>query len=85
MNITDEALDEFIAIYKEEFGEEINWAEANEMASSLLTLYGRLARKLPLIKPTQPSDGHPPIDSELDLQLPNAVKNREQLSIFVHR
>jgi hypothetical protein len=61
MNITDDALDEFIAIYQEEFGEEISRAEASEMASSLLMLYGRLARKLPSIKTTPPSDDHPQI------------------------
>lgn len=45
--ISDKDLDEFIAIYKEEFGEELNRAEAGEMASRLVTLYELLARKVP--------------------------------------
>jgi hypothetical protein len=61
MNITDDALDEFIVIYKEKFTEEISRAEMQQMASSLLMLYGRLARKVPSIKTTQPSDDHPQI------------------------
>ncbi len=61
MRISDEALDEFIAIYKEEFMEEISLTEAKQMASGLLMLYGRLSRKLPSIDPTRPSDGHPQI------------------------
>ena len=47
MHISDEALDEFIAIYKEEFRETLTKAEASEMASRLVTLYELLARKLP--------------------------------------
>lgn len=45
MRITDEALDEFTGIYKEEFGEEIDRAQAREMASRLVALYERLDRK----------------------------------------
>jgi hypothetical protein len=65
MNITDDALDEFIAIYKEEFGEGINRAEASEMASRVLDVYALLARKLAgetsMPRPTRHEDNHPPI------------------------
>lgn len=45
--IPDADLDEFIAIYKEEFGEEIDRTDASEMASRVLMLYRLLSRKLP--------------------------------------
>ncbi len=47
MRISDEALDQFIEIYKEEFGEEMARAEAAEMATRLVALYKLLARPLP--------------------------------------
>jgi hypothetical protein len=47
MLISAEALDEFIAIYKEEFGEEIDRVEATEMAHRLLNLFRLLEKKLP--------------------------------------
>ncbi len=47
MHISEKALDEFIAIYKEEFGEEISRGDASEMAFRLVTLYERLAKRLP--------------------------------------
>lgn len=45
--IPDAYLDEFIAIYKEEYGEEIGRADAHEMTSRLVMLYALLSRKLP--------------------------------------
>jgi hypothetical protein len=45
--LSDEALDEFIAIYKEEYGEDIDRKDALSMATELVTLYLRLSRKLP--------------------------------------
>lgn len=54
MRISDEALDEFVAIYKEEFKEDIDRAEASEMASRLLNLYEMLARTLPNEKTPHP-------------------------------
>jgi len=61
MKIPDEALNEFIEIYREEFGEDISRAEAGEMASRLLKLYELLSGKLPneklfLPKPHDESD-----------------------------
>ena len=47
MKLSDEALDELIAIYKEDFGDEIDRKEASEMASRLVMLYELLAKKLP--------------------------------------
>ena len=47
MKLSDEALDEFMRIYMEEFGEEITKAEASETASRVVTLYELLAKKLP--------------------------------------
>lgn len=54
MQIPDDALDEFIQIYKKEFKEELTKTEASEMASRLLTLYELLARKLPNEKVSPP-------------------------------
>jgi len=47
MKLSDEQLDEFIRIYKEEFGEELNPSQAQEMASDLLRLYEALASRRP--------------------------------------
>lgn len=47
MQISEEALDEFIEIYKEEYGEYIGRKEASEMSHRLLALYELLARPLP--------------------------------------
>ncbi len=47
VQISDDALDEFIRIYKEEFKEDISRMEARDMASRLLTLYQLLSRKPP--------------------------------------
>lgn len=43
MRIIDQALDDFIELYKEEFGEEISRSEASEIAFRLVTLYEALA------------------------------------------
>ena len=61
MQISDEALNEFIAIYKTEFGEEIRREDANEMALRVLRLYELLERKLPYGKTTT-SPATQPID-----------------------
>jgi hypothetical protein len=47
MRISDEALDEFMTIYAEEFGKQITHAQASEMAERVVTLYRLLRRKLP--------------------------------------
>lgn len=47
MQISDEAVSEFIRLYKEECGEELSRGEAEEMASRLVTLYELLMKKLP--------------------------------------
>ena len=46
MQVSDERLQEFQCIYKEECGEEISLAEARKMAQRLLTLYAVLKRPL---------------------------------------
>ena len=66
MQISDGALDEFIAIYMSEFGEEISRQDASEMAVRVLKLYELLARKLPNSETTtsaatQPTSGRPSI------------------------
>jgi hypothetical protein len=62
MQISDEALSEFIAIYKAEFGEEISRKDAGEMALRVLRLYELLERQLPIEKAaTPPTDGPPRI------------------------
>ena len=47
MQISDEALEEFIRLYQEAFGETITLAEAREMARRLVHLYKILLRPLP--------------------------------------
>jgi hypothetical protein len=69
--ISNEALNELMAIYKEEFGEEIDHREATEMAHRLLTLYKLLAKPPPREHSVSPSltqhgeasrqEDHPPI------------------------
>ena len=46
MRIQDTALNQFIQICREEFGEEISRSEASEMAFRLVTLYQALSRRL---------------------------------------
>ncbi len=47
MKLTPEALDEFRAIYRDEFGEEITRDEAQEMGTRLVDLLRLLLRPLP--------------------------------------
>ena len=47
MRITEEAVDAFIGLYREEFGAEIGRSEAREIAFQLVTLYEALATRLP--------------------------------------
>jgi len=47
MELTDEDLGEFVAIWKEEFGEIISMDEGRHAASQLLELYTLLGRPLP--------------------------------------
>lgn len=47
MALPDEALDEFIAIYEEEFKEKVNRVDAAKLAHDLLVLYDLLSRKPP--------------------------------------
>lgn len=44
MRISDAALNEFIELYKEEFGEEIDRAEATELAHRVLAISRLMAR-----------------------------------------
>ena len=60
MQITDEALSEFIAIYKDEFGEEISHKDASEMALRVLKLYELLERQIPTGKAATPPTDAPP-------------------------
>ena len=45
-NVSEEALEEFRAIYRDAFKEEISDEEVLRMATNLLTLYERLSRPL---------------------------------------
>lgn len=47
MRFSDDALDEFRAIYRDEFGEEIARDEAQEMGTRLVELLRLLLRPLP--------------------------------------
>ena len=39
MKLTKQSVEEFIAIYKEEFGTDITYTEAEEMGNELITFY----------------------------------------------
>ena len=47
MFLTLEDIEEFIRIYKEEFGEDLTDAQASEMAERLVRLYAALAEPTP--------------------------------------
>lgn len=47
MKISATDLQEFIAIYQEEFGETLSLAEASEIAFRLVNLYTQLTKALP--------------------------------------
>lgn len=47
MKINDSDIQEFITIYQEEFGEELSFAEASEIAFRLFSLYTLLTGVLP--------------------------------------
>lgn len=47
MKFSDPDLQEFIAIYQEEFGDTLSLAEASEMAFRLVNLYMQLTKALP--------------------------------------
>jgi hypothetical protein len=47
MQLSDDAIREYILIYREDFGEELTMAEARAMASRLVALYEVLYRPLP--------------------------------------
>jgi hypothetical protein len=47
MRLSKEAINEFKAIYSEEFGEEISEAEAQEMGEKLLFLFKVIYRPIP--------------------------------------
>ncbi|HXW21298.1 MAG TPA: hypothetical protein VEK14_00140 [Rhodomicrobium sp.] len=47
MQLSDQAIQEFIRRYREAYGEELPLAEARDMASRLVALYEVLSRPLP--------------------------------------
>jgi hypothetical protein len=61
MKISDQALDEFIEIYKEETGETVNRIEATAMVHRVLALFQLIARKLP---DGATSASTPPVDGD---------------------
>jgi hypothetical protein len=60
MKFSKEAIEEFIAAYKQDTGEEITREEANGMAFRLLTLYELLSKELPneQTSASKPLDDH---------------------------
>jgi hypothetical protein len=63
MLLNDDDVNEFIAIYREEFGEELDPGSARILATQLLRLFTVLARPLPC------EQGRPIENSELDVNL----------------
>lgn len=57
MRFTDDALDEFRAIYRDEFGEEITRDQAQEMGARLVDLLRLLLRPLPKATGVSPQSG----------------------------
>lgn len=56
MKISDEAIDEFIRLYKKDYNEDITRSQASEMAFRLVTLYELLTQKLPNKQNITPPD-----------------------------
>jgi len=54
MFLTDEDINEFIQIYKEEFGEDIPFAEASRMAEGLMEFFVILAEDEDASLPSDP-------------------------------
>lgn len=54
MQLSDTAIQEYIQLYREDFGEELTIGEARAIATRLLTLYEMLCRPLPDRDATQP-------------------------------
>jgi hypothetical protein len=61
MQLLDDDLNEFIRIYKEEFGDELTKAEASEMANRMMALYEVLATGRP---PEQEQLTPTPLDAD---------------------
>ncbi len=59
MQLKDDDLKEFVAIWKRVFNEEISLADARHRASQLVTLYLALAKRLP--EEADHPAAHPPI------------------------
>ncbi len=55
MQISDEDLKEFMALYEREFGEQLARSKASEMATRLINLYMLLAKPLPSERATTQS------------------------------
>lgn len=56
MKLSDEAIREYIDLYRQDFGEELSFERGREIATHLVTLYEMLARPLPreFSKPPSP-------------------------------
>lgn len=54
MQISDEAIKEYIQIYKDDFGEELSMEQAREIGTRLVELYLVLSRPLPQRAPLPP-------------------------------
>jgi hypothetical protein len=59
MGLSKEAINEFKAIYREEFGEEISNAEAQELGESLISLFKVIYRPIPRKDKQNPSSKDP--------------------------
>lgn len=71
MQITDDDLNEFMALYRAEFGREISRQDALEMATRLINLYVTIYRPLPgepCAGATRPSEDR----RDPDASFPNA-------------
>lgn len=54
MQLSDNAIREYMQLYKEDFGKELTLEEGREVASRLLSLYQVLGDPLPTPQPTLP-------------------------------
>jgi len=75
MQMNESDLREFMRIYEQEFGEELQEDEAREIASNLLSLYEALMQPLP--------SGPASLAQEAPRHLPDTAHlNPEQLPLF---